>query len=163
MIARAGRLEWWGVFITANLLGGMALRAGETMLMPAGETLDGAETWRLAALAAFNLVVLAIILGFQHRVSVRRARDREASDLSFRAYALASVASVALAYTSRFFAIPSMLELAVWVGFLGAALWMIVELGFRPGHNGPNRWGAPPRPYISTMSPKEDNYRPPRV
>ncbi|WP_374275023.1 DUF805 domain-containing protein [Brevundimonas sp.] len=162
MIARAGRLEWWGVFITANVLGGMALRAGETLLMPTRETLDGAETWRFAALAAFNLAVLAVMLGFQHRVSIRRARDREASDVSFRAYAVASVTSVALAYTSRFFAIPSMAELAVWVALLGVALWMIVELGIRPGHNGPNRWGAPPRPYISTMSPKEDNYRLPR-
>ena len=95
---------------------------------------------------------LAILLWGSAALIVKRLHDRDKSALWYPLFGLAPALCywLGVAYSGNISNVLSPAQQGFWL--LGGALWVwtIVELGFMPGTNGPNRYGPDPRGMTQT-------------
>ena len=162
MNKRAGRLEWWVWFFGASFIGSKVGGTLDGVILPRGVRLPDSALPQILLWGLGHAVILACVLWAQQAVTVRRARDRDDSVWPFWVYAavVGGFTAVTILLAPTDLRIPIHPAWA-WAPLVLAMGLMIFQFGVKPGDPRGNRWGPPPKPFISFNAPKPDNYRAP--
>ena len=163
MNSRVGRLEWWATFFVANFVSVKAMGLLYRSVLRDGQPLSDASLQSTIMLGLALAASSAVALAVQHRISIRRARDRDIGLAAFWVYAATSAVSVGASFAIA--ASGSTLPFNpawIWAPQFAALAWAALEFGVRPGDPMTNRWGPVPKRPFDRAWPKPDNYRPPR-
>lgn len=154
---RINRLDWWiGRLTVLALTYGLSM--GLLQLLggdPAFYWDDHPPTPRTALVDA---LIFVILLRFSLAVDIKRIHDRGRSAYLLVPLYLAELAIILLGGTSNrsllidletpdlteASSFEPLLVFGLMVGFLFYVLWLIAELGFRKGINGPSKYGPDP-------------------
>lgn len=163
MSKRAGRVEWWCLFLFVGFAGNQLKRMADgTVLSSLPDSTPPAVL--ISVLTAIQAVTTAAVLWFQWKTTERRAHDVSAPVWPFWVYAALTVALVSVRIIGQVYGWLSSSTAWLLLGAQAAAfIGLALYFGLRPGDRRANAWGAPPKPFFDFNSPKPDNYRPPRV